>query len=109
MLVPHGREARPFAAGLMGVGRIFAGVLAALTLMGMGVIGLRTDVLGMRHWPGSGDQSPQTQLLPDTVPLVTRVAQPTVSKTGPGATTSAPVAQPTSPTASSTPLGPGGT
>src|SRR6185436_20489494 len=42
-------------------------------------------------------------------PLVTRVAQPTVSKTGPGASASAPVGQPTSPTAQSTPLGPGGT
>ena len=52
---------------------MFAGILAALALIGVGLAGLRTDVLGMRSWPGSADEAPRTQLLPDSVPLITRV------------------------------------
>jgi thrombospondin type 3 repeat protein len=102
-MFPHGRESRRFGGSLAGAGRIFAGVAAALTLIGLSLAGLQSDVLGMRSWPGSGNQSPRTQLLPDHVPLVTRLALPG-PKVGPAGGAVATVAQPASPTASSTPL-----
>jgi hypothetical protein len=103
-VLPQGREAPHFGGGLVGAGRIFAGVAAALTLIALSLAGLQTDVLGMRSWPGSGAQAPRTQLLPDRVPLVTRVALGAGSEAGPAGGSVATVARPASPTASSTPL-----
>jgi hypothetical protein len=101
---PHRREAPHFGGDLIGAGRIFGGVAAALTLIGLSLAGLQTDVLGMRSWPGSGDQAPRTQILSDRVPLVTRLDVPAGPKAGPAGGAVVTVARPASPTASSTPL-----
>jgi len=106
-LFPHGRESRAHGVGWLGAGRVLAGVATALFLIALGLAGLRSDVLGMRQWPGIADEAARTQLVPDRVPLVTPGGHTVVVTTRGGRIErvegpSAP--QPTSPSANATPL-----
>ena len=106
-LFPHGRESRAHGVGWLGAGRVLAGVATALFLIALGLAGLRSDVLGMRQWPGIADEAARTQLVPDRVPLITPGGHTVVVTTRGGRIErvegpSAP--QPTSPSANVTPL-----
>jgi hypothetical protein len=103
---PHGRDGRAHGVGWLGAGRVLAGVATALLLMAAGFVGLRTDVLGMREWPGISDEAARTQIVPDRIPLVTPARAVKFTR-GSGAHSGRIVttaAQPTSPSAQSTPL-----
>jgi hypothetical protein len=100
---PHGWAGRRRGVGWLGAGRVLAGVATALLLIAVGLAGLRSDVLGIRTWPGISDEAARTQVVPDRIPLVT-AAGTAVKATKRGVRVVTATPRPTSPSAQATPL-----